>query len=108
MTRMVPFKYVGFFDVPRYIVLGYRGQLLFLRSEFDEELDDYESNYSVFILPESVWDSVQDGNWEFYDKTAMTEIGRIPVSAISFGESKRTELDASCLDDLITRFGADD
>ena len=103
---MVSFKYGGFFDVPRYIVLSYRELILLLRSEFDDKLDDYEANYSVFTLPESVRDSVLEGNWEFYNKTPMTEIGQIPVSSVVFDQSKRAELDASCLDDLINKLGA--
>ena len=103
MARMIPFKYAGFFDVPRYIVLNYRDRVLLLRSEFDDKRDDYEANYTVFVLPESVDDSMREGNWGFYNKTPMTEIGQIPVCTVVFDQSKRAELDASCLDDLITK-----
>lgn len=106
MTQMISFKYAGFFDVPRYIFLSYREWFLLLRSEFDDELDEYEANYTVFVLPESVRDLVWKGNWEFYNKTPMSEIGKIPVCAVVFDQSKRTELDASCLDDLITKHEA--
>jgi len=103
MAQMIPFKYGGFWDVPRYIVLNYRDRFLLLRSEFDDELDEYEANYTVFVLPESVGDLVREGNWEFYNKVPMTEIGQIPVHTVVFDQRKRTELDASCLDDLITK-----
>jgi hypothetical protein len=106
MARMIPFKYAGFFDVPRYIFLSYRDRLLLLRSEFDDDLDEYEANYTVFILPESVGDCVQKGNWDFYNKTAMTEVGQIPVNTVKFDETNRNELDASCLDDLMTELEA--
>ena len=101
MAEMTPFHYAGFWDVPRYIVLSYREQSLLLRSEFDDELDEYELNYAVFILPESARNSVRDGNWDFYNKTPMAEIGQVPVRAVVFDQSKRKELDASCLDSLL-------
>jgi hypothetical protein len=106
MAKMTPFEYGGYWDVPRYIILSYRNRFLLLRSEFDEELDEYEANYTVFVLPESVGDSVREGNWEFYNKAPMNEIGKIPVSAVVFDQTKRAELDASCLDELISKFEA--
>lgn len=106
MAKMTPFKYGGYWDVPRYIVLSYRDWFLLLRSEFDEELDGYEANYTVFVLSASVGDLVREGNWEFYNKTPMTEIGKIPVSAVVFDPTKHAELDASCLDELIAKFAA--
>jgi hypothetical protein len=103
MAQMIPFKYGGFWDVPRYLVFEYRDHLLLMRSEFDDELDDYEANYTVFVLPEAVGDSVREGSWEFYKNTPMVEIGQVPVSAVVFDERKREELDASCLDEMISR-----
>jgi len=72
-----------------------------LQSEFDDEIDDYSTSYSVFALPDSVGNSVQAGNWDSLNKTSMTEIGQIPVSSVTFDPTKRKELDASVLDDLL-------
>jgi hypothetical protein len=106
MAKMTPFRYGGYWDVPRYIIMRYRDRFLLLRSEFDKELDEYEANYTVFVLPESAGELVREGNWEFYNKTPMNEIGKIAVSAVVFDLTKRAELDASCLDELITKFEA--
>jgi hypothetical protein len=101
MAQMTPFKYSGFYDVPRYMVLHYRGRFLLLQSAFDDELDEYASNYSVYVLPESVADSVREGRWDFFNNAPMVEIGHIPISAVVFDQTSRRELDAACLDDLI-------
>jgi len=106
MPQMIPFRYGGFWDVPRHIVTEYRGHVLLLQSEFDDELDDYAANYTVHTLPESVWKSVQEGDWSFYGKTPMSEVGQIPVSSVSFDPSRRKEFDASCIDDLINKYDA--
>ena len=44
---MVPFKYIDFWDVPRFLLLKYRDHLFLLASYFDEEKDDYDDNYSI-------------------------------------------------------------
>lgn len=106
MAQMIPFKYAGFYDVPRYIVLHYRGLFLLLQSAFDDELDEYASSYSVYVLPESVADSVREGSWDFFNNVPMIEIGKIPVCSAVFDQTSRKELDASCLDDLITKHEA--
>lgn len=74
---------------------------MLLRSEFDDALDEYAADYSVYALPDSVADLVREGNWDFYNKAPMTYIGEIPVDSVLFDQSKRKELDASCLDALI-------
>ena len=101
MVEMMPFQYVEFYDVPRCITLRYREKLLLLQSAFDENLDDYPTSYSVYVLPESVQDALQKSSWKFLDDTPMTCIGRVQVAQVAFDPSKRKELDASLLDGLL-------
>jgi hypothetical protein len=98
MTQMTPFQYVEFYDVPRFIVLRYRGKLFLLQSAFDDDLDEYPDSYSVYVLPEWAKDSVRKGSWEFLSNTQMTCIGHIQVKDVVFDPTKRKELDASILD----------
>ena len=79
---------------------------MLLRSEFDDELDEYATSYSVYALPDSVADSIKKGNWDFYNKTPMLHIGELPVDSVLFDQSKRKELDASCLDAVIELYDA--
>jgi hypothetical protein len=101
MAKMTPFQYVEFYDVPRCISLCYEERLFLLQSVFDEGLDDYPNSYSVYLLPESVEDSLKKGSWEFLRDTPMTCIGNVEVGDVVFDSSKRKELDASFLDSLI-------
>lgn len=101
MSNMIPFEYVEFYDVPRCIVLRYKGKLFLIQSAFDESLDDYPSDYSVYLLPESVEDSLKKGSWEFIRSSPMTCIGSVQVAEVVFDSSKRKELDASFLDKLM-------
>jgi hypothetical protein len=99
---MTPFQYVEFYDVPRCITLRYRKRLYLLQSAFDESLDDYPATYSIYVLPESVEDSLKKGSWEFLSTMQITCIGQVQISEVRFDSSKRKELDASFLDRFIT------
>jgi hypothetical protein len=101
MARMTPFRYVEFYDVPRCITLRYGERLFLLQSAFDEGLDDYPTSYAIYVLPESVEDSLKKGSWEFLSNTPMTCIGNVQVADVVFDPSKRKELDASFLDSLV-------
>src|SRR5207249_9117032 len=92
-------RYVEFYDVPRAIALRHRGRLLLLQSAFDEKLDEYPDNYSVFVLPESAEASLARSSWEFLEN-GLTCIGQIPVEAVRFDPTKRKTLDSSILDKL--------
>jgi hypothetical protein len=101
MAQMIPFKYAGFWDIPRYILLRYRGEFLYLASEFDDDLDDYSNHYTVYVLPGYVEVSAVEGQWNAILQSTMRKVGRIPVVAVVFDATKRKELDASCLDNLL-------
>jgi hypothetical protein len=101
MAKMISFQYVEFYDVPRCIALPYRERIFLLQSAFDESLDDYPSSYSIYVLPDSVKDSLRRGSWEFLRNTPMTCIGQIRIDKVVFDPSKRKELDASILDSFV-------
>ena len=48
---MIPFTYGEFYDVPRMIRFQFEGEWYFLRSEFDEEKDEYNDFYDIYRLP---------------------------------------------------------
>jgi len=100
VTEMTPFGYGGFYDVPRCLSLGYRGRRFLLQSAFDESLDEYPTDYSVYIVPDSADDSWPVCSPEFLINTPMPCIGKIPIDQVKFDPSKRKELDASILDGL--------
>jgi hypothetical protein len=99
---MTPFQYLEFYDVPRCITLRYGERLFLLQSAFDESLDGYPASYSIYVLPDSVEDSLKKGSWEFLSSTPMTSIGHVQVGDVVFDSSKRKELDASFLDGLVS------
>jgi hypothetical protein len=62
---MTPFAYAGFYDVPRTIILLVRKKWILLQSAFDEDLDDYAPEYSVYLLPSSFEPPPPGASWDF-------------------------------------------
>ena len=100
LAEVIPFRYGGFWDVPRSILLQYRDQTLLLRSPFDETLDEYSDVYSVYQVPETISQSVLSGNWATLEGLELRLIGEIPISTVAFDPTKRRTLESSCLEGL--------
>ncbi len=97
MTRMIPFQYGSFYDVPRAILIHFQARWLLLQSEFDETLDEYESEYSVYLLPASFEPPENGDTWRFVDQFELTCIAKIPVNELQFDTTKRKTLDEKIL-----------
>jgi hypothetical protein len=97
---MIPFTYGGFWDVPRYIFCQIDGKHLLLQSEFDDHLDEYAPDYEVFQLP-APFQTGSVFSWQTFPLSEAKLIGRIPVAAIEFDETKRKELNAAPILDLV-------
>ncbi|HEY2858847.1 MAG TPA: hypothetical protein VGJ21_10555 [Terracidiphilus sp.] len=100
LCEMTPFSYGGFYDVPRYLALRHRGKQFLLQSAFDDDLDEYPKDYSVYVVHESGDDSPLACSPELL-KMPMTFVGRIPIGQVAFDSTKRKELDASILDRFV-------
>jgi hypothetical protein len=100
LTEIIPFRYSGFWDVPRYILLPYREKTLLLQSPFDDSMDEYADVYSVYQVPDAISESALGGDWALLDRAELRFIGEIPIDTVAFDPTKRRTLDSSCLDDL--------
>lgn len=99
---MVPFRYREYYDVPRAIVLRYKGKLLLLDSLFDDKLDDYPDSYSVYELPDAVESSLGNDSWLFLENAKLVCVGQMPVNAVRFDSTRRKALDPSVLDKILS------
>jgi hypothetical protein len=101
MPKMTPFQYGNFYDVPRCISLHFMGRRFLLQCAFDDDLDEYLSDYSIYIVPEATDESRPICHPDFLSNTPMACIGHIPIHQIQFDPTKRAELDASILDSFL-------
>lgn len=100
MSVMIPFRYSGFWDIPRHILPKYRDTWLFSYCGFDENLDDYSDSYAVYGLPQSIEPRLEKESWGFVYEMAVDCIGAIKVQDIRFDETKHGLLDPSCFYEL--------
>ena len=100
LAEIIPFRYGGFWDVPRPILLRYREMTLLLRSPFDKKIDEYPDVYSVYQVPDAISQSVLGGDWALLEGAELRLVGEIPISTVAFDPTKRRTLDSSCLEHL--------
>src|SRR5215468_8017583 len=93
--------YSGFYDFPLAFVASYENvQYLFYR-EWDDELDDYEDEYEVFILPNLSEDEIRKG-WALAREKGKP-FGKIPVKQVVFDSTHRLTVDTVTFDRIIAR-----
>lgn len=91
MSEWIPFVYREFYDVPREILLTFKGKVLLLESLFDDEEDDYSNNYVVYELPTSITEKL-NGSWEGFAGQAISRLGEIPVEYVQFDPTHRKQI----------------
>ena len=105
MAEMIPFRYGGYWDVPRYIHLSYRDRSLLLLSPFDEEVDEWSELYTVFEVPADV-EIGSELKWWYEGQSEGREdfvaIGAVAIKDVRFDSLPRPEmLDPSVLDGIV-------
>jgi hypothetical protein len=82
VTGWVPvIAYRDFYDVPHLLAARVGARLLLFESRFDEAIDDYEPDYSVYELP-SV--ELPAGSWEHLSD-GLTRLAAVPLRDVEFG-----------------------
>lgn len=95
--KWVPIRYRDFYDFPRAFVVEKSGDLLFFDCPFNDGLDDYEADFTVFKISDEFRDKVDDPSWKDLRRHA-TRVGRVPTKAIRFDETKRQAVDSEVFD----------
>lgn len=92
-VNWLPIRYREFHDVPRAIVVEYRGDLYFLSCLFDEEIDDYPEHFAVYRLPADANKWIEDvSNWSDLPSKGVC-VGTIRVVDVRFDDTKRKSID---------------
>ena len=82
MASWVPVvAYRDFYDVPHLLAARVGARLLPFESRFDEALDDYEPDYSVYELPSA---DLPEGSWEHLSH-GLTRLTAVPLRDVEFG-----------------------
>jgi hypothetical protein len=84
----LPIRYRDFYDVPRAVVVEFRGHMYLLDCLFDHDIDDYEAEYTVYRLPDDFADSIEMMSWTDLGHHG-TRVGALEVSKVVFDPTKR-------------------
>src|SRR6266852_3678230 len=99
--RSTRILYSGFYDAPLAFVTTYENsQYLFWRGFFDDELDDYPSEYEVFILPNLSEKEIKE-SWPLLPKKAVAFIGKISMDRVMFDPTKRDSINVATFERLV-------
>ena len=88
MDDFLPIQYSGFWDVPRIFLVKYLNEGLLFDCSFDENIDDYPSEYTVYLMPDFCEDNLQTA-YDYFINNSPAIIGKIPVKEIEFDNTLR-------------------
>jgi hypothetical protein len=96
--------YSGFYDAPLAFFVNYKGTFyLFWRGYFDEELDDYPSEYEVFSVKDLSIQEVKN-NWDILWEKERIFVGKIHMNDVIFSDQmKRNAIDEATFESLFNK-----
>jgi len=95
--------YAGYWDFARVFLIKINDQLYVFDSYFDEEIDDYTDYFAVYRIPDRLNGKHDDMAelrkmiWDFI-KDEQEAIIKIPVSEITFDETRKSMIKADFLE----------
>jgi hypothetical protein len=101
----LPFTYGEFYDFPRMIRFRFGTEWYFLRSEFDEENDDYTDVYDVYLLPFRSEDEIKSNPDYWMNLSNAAHLGQIPIAEVGFDETRRRSIDVRAFETWLARRG---
>jgi hypothetical protein len=97
MTTRIAIQYGEFYDFPRQIEFQFRGEWYFLRSEFNEEKDDYNDYYDVYLFPFRSDEEIKANPCYWMNLSRKDYLGRIPIADLGLDETRRRSIDADAM-----------
>lgn len=101
MSDWIPIRYLGFWDVPRNFLVRWNEELLLFDCPFDDELDDYPDDYTVYQMPELLVRDIES-NWAALPDKAVRVIGTVAVAAVQFDGTKRRAIQTGVFARLVS------
>jgi hypothetical protein len=100
MSKWHAFQYRDFWDKPRILYVCDGERCFLLSSPFDEALDQYAENYTVYLMPR-LGPEALSGSWEHLEKHALRLLGTIALPLSALDDTRRTQIDLCILDPLL-------
>lgn len=98
----IPITYGEFYDVPRMIAFHIDREWYFMRSYFNEEADDYNDFYDVYLLPFQSEDEFKSNPNYWMNLSNALHLGRMPIDAVGLDETRRRTIDAAAMQEWLS------
>jgi hypothetical protein len=105
MNRL-PIAYGEFYDFPRMLRFCLGDEWFFLRSEFDDDQDEYDDSYKVYRLPFRSEEEIKSHPNYWMELSRAKYLGRIAIAEVGLDETRRHTIDAQASQDWLTSRGA--
>jgi len=92
-------RYRDFYDIPRAVVVEWRDRLYLFDCLYDYDVDDYDSRFAVFLLPDELKERIDEISWTDLDHLGI-RVGSVAVSEVEFDETRRRSLNPAVFDQL--------
>jgi hypothetical protein len=102
----LPITYGEFYDYPRMIRFRLDDEWFFLRSEFDDDEDDYSEFYKVYRLPFHSEEEIKSHPNYWMELSDAECLGQIPVAEVGLDETRRQSVDARAFETWLSSRGA--
>ena len=98
--------YGEFHDSPRMIRFRLGDRWYFLRSEFDDEKDEYDDSYKVYRLPYHSDEEIKSHPNYWMELSDDEYLGRISIAELGFDETRRQSVDGKAFEKWLSTRGA--
>jgi hypothetical protein len=78
----------------------------FLRSEFDDDQDEYDDTYKVYRLPYRSEEEIKAHPNYWMELSNAEYLGRIAIAELGFDQTRRQSIDAQAFQEWLTSPGA--
>lgn len=93
-------QYRDFWDFPRIFLVSHEQSLFLFDCELDEDVEDFSSEYKVFLMPE-LSEADLSGSWNKLSERAIRFLGEIPVSEVRFDQTRRKFIEGEVVSELL-------
>lgn len=95
-------RYRDFYDIPRAVVVEWEGTLYLFDCLFDHDLDDYESTYTVYRLPDELRENIDQMTWTDLGHRGE-RVGSVRTRDVEFDASRRESINPTIFERLSER-----
>lgn len=95
-------QYRDFWDIPRIFIASFGQDWVLFDCKFNEEIEDFETKYRVFLMPTELQATDLTGSWKELPEKALRFLGEIQVDDVEFDESRRKYINSEIISNLLT------